>query len=507
MTFHTVLDAPTASSQDGQYFVKKNLTSEIWIKAGNIIRLMSIIDVTNMDNYWYGIRKFKNDDSKTPTRIGSLQMHKDLPVQSQLYRYLATADAGNIRLGENDSTVDAVGNVVDISGSLGNLFLHIPDFYLKVVDTEEYTDWKISPYALPGFDLVSVSDISPVYSTYDNVNSKAASVCNLTWNENGEIARNASGFPVMTANASRFRGANNAAANDVTAKSGLGMGRTAIASASMISYCKAAGDGCHNNSGLPFTVLALLYYIEYANFDIQEAYNPILDSNGYRQGGLGNGTAVNSAEWNNFNAYYPFIPSLVTAKLGNKTGIVDYLIKNWKNTGTTEAPVYEDKTVKVASYRGFECPVEYLFLTSSDFAVWHQTAEQGGKSLCYHCDDIDKIVIPTDNQTIVPEGYKLVAELPRTDGYIRTVSPNLFMMPTLSTGGAANKAYCDYFYTPVDDASPAYGWFSTRVGGNAHTGALAGWRCALTHNRFSPAFANYGFRLCRKKRKSGQTNE
>lgn len=499
MFFYNETNPPTSVSPNGTYYIKRKYTTEIWVKFNNHIELMSIIDIANMDNYWYGIRKTKANDSKLPTRVGSLQMHKDLPVQNGIYRYLATPN-GDVKLGNEDSTVDENGNTVAIDGSNGNLLLRVPDFYLKVVDTDEYTEWRISPYALPGFELISVFDIAPTFSTYDNVNNRAATVCSLIWDEN-EIARDANGFPIVTANAARFRGANNASGNDGTAKSGLGMARTAITSADIINKCKAVGADYHNNSGLAYNALALLYYIEYCNFDIQETYNPILDANGYHQGGLGNGTAVNNTEWVNFNSNYPFVPSFITAKIGNKTGVVSYTIKNWKNTGTTEAPVYEDKVVNVASYRGFELPSEYLVMISSDYAVWHQTIEQGGKSLCYFCNDISKIVVPADNQTTIPYGYELVAELPRTDGYIKSVSPNIHMMPA-SVGGAANKAYCDYFYTPVDDASPVYGWFSTRFCGLAYTGAAAGWRFALTTYRFAFAYAPHGFRLCREKRKS-----
>ncbi len=491
MKFYTVKTPPTLASEDGTYYVKFGRLSQIWVKIGTKIELMAEYDIDSSGG-WYGIRKYKGDDSKRPTRIGNPQMHLDLPLQSQIYRYIATLDGNKIPLNPDNSIYDMSGNRVALDGTLGNIMLHVPNPYFRCVDTPQYTDYCISPFPLPGFKLIEIPDISAVHSTYDNINNRAASVCSLVFDDFGDIIRGEDGFPLRTENAAQFRGGSNNATLDGTKASSLGMCRTYASGSDIVNKCKAVGAGYHNNSGLAYSVLALYYYIEYANFDIQEAYNPVPDVMGYRQGGLGNGTAVISSEWSEFNSYYPFIPSLVTAKLGNKTGIVPYVIKEWQ-TGV-------DKTVQVPSYRGFEMPSEYINILSSDFAVWHQTEEQGGKSLCFHCPDIDKIIIPSADQTNIPDGYELVAEVPRNDGYIREVSNNIYMMPTVSTGGGGNKAFCDYYYQPTGGASPTFGWFSTRRGGYAHSGAIAGWRYTITSSRFSGAGANHGFRLCRSKR-------
>lgn len=487
MRFFTVLSTPTSESDDGMYLVKYDKTSEIWMKAGSILKMMARYNED--DPNYYGIRKYKNSDSKYPTRIGSLQLHLDLPIQNGIYRYIAKFDGGIIKLDKNNSIYTEEGTLAPIDGSVGNLMLHIPDFYLKIVDTDDYTDWRISPYPLPGYDLVSVPDISPVFSTYDRVNDRAASVCSLVFDSDGNIMRDANGFPQTTANAAQFRGGNNNSSLDGTKASQLGMARTNTAGANIFTKCKNVGDKYHANSGLAYSVISLLYYIEYANFDVQETYNPAPTPEGYRQGGLGNGTAVLGSEWSNFNGLYPFIPSFVTAKLGNNTGIVSYTIRDW---GTS------DKTINVASYRGLECPYRHLIMLNSDYAVWHQSAEEGGKSLLYYCQDISKIVIPTSDQTTVPDGYEFIAEMPRTDGYITHVTPNVHMAP-VRTGGSSIKAYCDSYTTPVDNPTPSYGWFSTRFCGYAVTDADAGLRLYFTDSRFSVAHTAYGFRLCKLK--------
>lgn len=63
-----------------------------------------------------------------------------------------------------------------------------------------------------------------------------------------------------------------------------------------------------------------LYVIEYANFNSQENFNSDLTTEGYKQGGLGNGVTT-IGNWNEFNKYYPVIPNGYTNEFGNNTNI------------------------------------------------------------------------------------------------------------------------------------------------------------------------------------------
>ena len=63
-----------------------------------------------------------------------------------------------------------------------------------------------------------------------------------------------------------------------------------------------------------------LYVIEYANFNSQETFNSDLTTDGFKQGGLGNGVTI-IRNWNQFNNYYPIIPSGYTNEFGNSTNI------------------------------------------------------------------------------------------------------------------------------------------------------------------------------------------
>lgn len=71
---------------------------------------------------------------------------------------------------------------------------------------------------------------------------------------------------------------------------------------------------------LEYCALQALCYIEYANFDNQAALNTNLTSDGFKQGGLGNGvTNLNWERWTAFNGNNPIVQTYWTAEhnIGN----------------------------------------------------------------------------------------------------------------------------------------------------------------------------------------------
>lgn len=224
--------------------------------------------------------------------------------------------------------------------------LEKPEYYFKL--EIEGTKWirAYSEYPLPGFIKMERKTVSPWYATVDITNSIAVSGCWLTWNGD-EIARDSDGFVILKANAAQFRGGSGAgdAAKDGTYNSMLGMPRTSISKAGVRPFCK---NGTHHGAYRVYNEIAWLQRVEYASLHCQDTYTETLTADGFHQGGLGSGCAVNGTEWNTWGGYKPFVPCGVTATLGNNTGKVSYTIKGW--TGG-------DKVVQVTSYRGLETPL------------------------------------------------------------------------------------------------------------------------------------------------------
>ena len=86
------------------------------------------------------------------------------------------------------------------------------------------------------------------------------------------------------------------------------------------------------------------YFIEYADFDVKKPFNSNLTSEGYHQGGLGEGL-ISIDNWSNYNSQTPNVP-------------IDYTLSAGNNTKLTSEPSHSfgtsiQRQLNVPCYRGF----------------------------------------------------------------------------------------------------------------------------------------------------------
>lgn len=426
---------------------------------------------------WYGVQ----GDLASPkdyklTRIGNMSLHKTLPLQNRMRRFVENTD-GSVKyyLGYNDSRKTVGGATAKLDCTDGNVMLELPDYYFRLEMDGTKWAYAISEYPLPGFTHIPRRTISPWYATIDNVNNQSASGCFLTW-DGDDVARGDDGLPVFTSNAAQFRGGSNNASLDGTYKSQLGMARTSISRNTFRSACK---NGTHGGSGRAYNTIKWFFRIEYASLNCQDTFNASLTSEGYHQGGLGD-LYFDGNTWNTLNGYNPFIPSGVTAPLGNNTGIIPYAVT--LADGST-------KNYNVASYRGFETPYEYLWLITDDILVYYGEKE----TTIYVCDDPTKFKTPSDSQTTVPDGYEPVATLPRSEGNGLTEAITDKGMSFINAvGGSSNTGVCDVFWRKA-----TVGWWGALLSANANGGTIAGFGYLDTNYRAASAWTSTALRLCR----------
>jgi hypothetical protein len=448
------------------------------------------------NSLWYGLKISLTNTGKSTTdgkmeRVGNLDLHRSLPINKRIRRYMAKTDGSiNYWLGANDSTLKDGGGTASLNALDGNVMLYKPDYWRRVEFDGDYLLVAISEVELPGFTYMKECAVSPWFATFDRTANLPVSASFLQWNADGTLKRDEiSNLPVFTDNVANFRGGNNSTTNDANAKSLLGMPATNNSKATIRTRCRNLGAKWHHGGWRFREEMSWLMAIEFGSLDSQAAYNSEKTPDGFAQGGLGNGTYVPSAEWSTFNSYYPFIPCGVTAKLGNNTGIVPYLIKEWK-TG-------EDKTVNVASYRGWEAPQQYLWEQSDDVIIYHGKPSDGNKSLIYLCEDASKFITPADTATVIPDGYNELGALPRASGYISSMGVgNGWTFPNSVAGGASNKNYCDYYWYPTVTDGNGFGWYQLLSAVRASTAETAGVRGASANARGASTDAYYGFPLC-----------
>lgn len=414
-------------------------------------------------DYYYGIEWDTTVSNPKPTRIGKMELHKELPLQSMM-RNCILKDDGSVAyyLHANDSTKQDNGAAADLTGATGQMETELPDMYVRFETDGNKCRHLQSTEPLPGFHLWRKGYIGSVEATVQRSTTTLASVCNTD---------------------ADYRGGNNDATRDGTYRTMLGMPATSISLTNFRAYARKRGSTEWNcNLYRLHKMMWWLFAVEYANFNSQADFNAALDENGYHQGGLGAGvTTWDGTSWSNYNGYYPLVPCGVTNSLGNHTGTVDYNV-----IGSDGSTV---KTFAVPRYRGVENPFGHIWKWTDGCKCIIQSEASGGVSKFYVCDN------PANFTSSGTTNYDYRGNLPRSEGYVKSLilGEDGEIMP-LAVGGGSTTYFCDYFYTNI----PTSGESERGVlfGGSATNGATAGFVYAYTYATAATAAAYLGSRLC-----------
>lgn len=415
-------------------------------------------------DYYYGIEWDITVSNKKPTRIGKMELHQSLPLQSMMRRCTLKDDGTvNYYLHPNDSTKRDNGAAADLTGAHGQYMVELPDMYVRFEMDGNKCRHLQSTQPLPGFKLWRKDYVSAVEATVQRSTNTLCAVVNMD---------------------ADYRGGGNQAAWDELSKTQLGKPATNISLTNFRAYARKRGSTEWNcNLYQTHKKLWWLFAVEYCNFDSQDGFNAELTEDGLHQGGLSNGvTNLNGTKWSNFSGYYPVIPCGTTNSLGNHTGVVEYTMPDEYDPGVVVK-------VNVPSYRGVENPFGHIWKWTDGCKCLIQSEADGGLSEFYVCDNPDAF---TSSGTA---NYNLRGNLPRKEGYVKQLilGEDGEIMP-LAIGAGSTTYFCDYFYTSI----PATGTSERGVlfGGYAYYGAVAGFVYAYTNATASYAYATIGSRLC-----------
>lgn len=433
------------------------------------------IDYTGLEDiYSYGVEWDSTVSDPTLTRIGNPLLHKSLPIQSQYKGCVANGGVVNYYLNPNDWSQKADGTPSVLDGTDGTVRVHIPKFYGKsgVEGTKRWV--RISTIKMDDtWTEIPEMLVDAYRSTVDTTTSatpKAVSVVNTT---------------------AEFRGGGNRTANDTYLetdkfRSDLGKPRTNISRANMRTYATNAGSEI-----LCYEYYKWIFYwawvIEYATFNSQATYNADLTSDGYHQGGLGDGiTTWDNTNWDNYNGYYPLTPCGYCNEFGNFTGIKDLVIPE---TTIDDSTTVATKTFKVPRWRGFDNPFGDIW-TNLDGIILERTAANEASSV-YTTTDSSKFgddATAKNNMTVA--GTEIAS-----DGWTKDfdLGEKGNIIPS-AVGGSAITYMCDYHYCNASSMSLR----TLIVGSCANYGSIAGLGCVNSNNGVGDANATVGFRTLNK---------
>ena len=348
-----------------------------------------------------------------------------------------------------------------LNGYDGEVMVEVPEFWIKSWDTDTRREVRISPSKID--DTWEHQPKLLVAAYHDTVlNTIPENMGYLSTLEAN------SALSVMNTN-SYCRGGNNSSTYDayITSdrfRSMLGKPRTSISRATMRANCRRSGKEIL--SYLQYKrVLYWLYFIEYANFNCQAGFNSELTSEGFRQGGLGDGvTTVNSSYWNFYNNYNPVTPNGYTNEFGNGTNIKAMTIVMPTVSGGEPT---SSTTQYVPRWHGIENPFGDIWNNVDGIIINSSSIVENGKkySEVYATED-PLLYSDSDYSKMRVVGIELNNE----DGYVKewNLGNTAEIIPRLN-GGNTTQYKCDYHL--INNAT---GLRMLVLSGGASTGGTAG---------------------------------
>lgn len=420
----------------------------------NVVSRHITFNVTsqNLEEFdWYGVSWSETSSNPDCTRIGNMDMHRTLPIQSMMKGYIYFKDGNPLyrMLKLNDSWTKcenySAGGWRDVSTLLEdsnvNVMIKIPEFWWidDYVESTETHNLKICPHAKPGWHHHKEAYVS-AYEGYIDGNYYRSS-------------KN----KIPSVNFTRSTVRPKARAN------GLGN------SWNIYTYNEHRAI-CH------------LFLVEYATRNSQKAVNTELTPEGFRQGGLGSGCTTGTATINGAQTW-SFIPTGSSDSLGSGSGEVTVTIQQTDSSGSNTTTT----TRKCNRYRGIENPFGHVWKHTDDVISVYISGY--GARFWYKCDSPDHFgdSISNDNPY-----YKNIAANAVVTGYktkIATTSTCDFFASSCNNGSETTY-WCDYNWDNTDGSLHCL-----LIGGGSDDGGAAGLFTLHSFSGVSLSGAHVGSRL------------
>lgn len=406
------------------------------------------------ERYAYGVEWDTASSSPDGVRVGNMQLHRELPVQSNI-RGVILDNKGGIKSYLNNSNW---GNI-NTEYLTESVMTEIPEHWYKLYQDGTKFRMMLSAMPLPGYSHIDQFYISSFESGIDRESSTLIS-----------------SYGVGSTNVNK-RGGDNTAEWDNTYRSLLGLPVTNLTRDQFRQAARKRGSGWEMYTYGAHKTLFWLFAVEYATLNSQKLFNAQKDANGFSQGGLGLGP-TQMTDWANFNNANPLIPCGYTNEFGNSSGEKAYVVKN-SSDGT-------HATLMANRYRGIENPFGHIW-KYTDGANIQVTTGDDGLSILWTADD------PSNFSDSSYVGYDKKGNICRTDGFAKKMLLGEDGdIVTTEIGGSSSTYWCDYYATNTS----ANRMQVIQVGGNADSETSAGLAYVSAGDPPSGAYRRVGSRLC-----------
>lgn len=395
----------------------------------NVVSRHITFNVTsqNLEEFdWYGVSWSETSSNPDCTRIGNMDMHRSLPIQSMMKPFAFQTQPVYkdqfVPLKEN-FTEAMYGHVSNREAgqvaSTVNVMIKIPEFWY----VDDYTpgtkthNLKICPHAKPGWHHHKEAYVS----AYEAFN----------FDNKGRLISMKSVVP--TVNFTRTNGRTWARAN----------GFDGEAKWNLYTYEEHRAI-CH------------LFLVEYATRNSQKAVNTELTPEGFRQGGLGSGCTTGTATINGAQTW-SFILTGSSDSLGSGSGEVTVTIQQTDSSGSNTSTI----TRKCNRYRGIENPFGHIWKHTDDIISIYE-----GSWRTYY-----KSIKPDQFATNKNNSYKPLTSAAVVTGYKTEIraTPTCDFFAEACTSGSETTYWCDYNWDNTDASEHCL-----LIGGRSGSGGAAG---------------------------------
>ena len=395
---------------------------------------------------WYGVSWSETSSNPDCTRIGNMDMHRSLPIQSMMKPFAFNCGQPHFKdqyvpVKENFTSGQYSHNVNDSLSQATNdinIMIKIPEFWY----TDDYNfntkthNLKICQHAKSGWNHHKEAYVS-AYELY-NLNGRA-----ISKREN-----------IPTVNFTRANGRTWARAN----------GFDGEAKWNLYTYEEHRAI-CH------------LFLVEYATRNSQKAVNTTLTAEGFRQGGLGSGCTTGTATINGATTY-SFIPTGSSDSLGSGSGEVTVTIQQTDSSGHNTSTI----TRKCNRYRGIENPFGHVWKHTDDVISIYG----GGYRTWY------KSIKPEQFANNKNTSYKPLTTATVVTGYKTEIraTPTCDFFAAACTNGSESTYWCDYNWDNTDTSEHCL-----LIGGDSDNGGAAGLFSLTSDTEVGLSYAIIGSRL------------
>lgn len=399
---------------------------------------------------WYGVSWSETSSNPDCTRIGNMDMHRTLPIQSMMKPYIITGINNpygqELLLQVNDdfqTTIFSAQNNTQwqiVTRSTDQMFIKIPEFwYIDDYSPSSKThNLKICPHNKPGWYHHKEAFVSAYEGYLDG--DRYSSIKNK----------------IPTVNVTRENLRSLVRVNGFSGESKW----------NIYTYEEHRAI-CH------------LFLVEYATRNSRKAVNTELTPEGFRQGGLGSGCTTGAVTINGATTY-SFIPTGSSDSLGSGSGEVTVTIQQTDSSGSNTTTT----TRKCNRYRGIENPFGHIWKHTDDIISVYQST--------YNVRTWYKSMQPDQFATNKNSSYKSLRSSTVVSGYKTeiTATSTCDFFAAACSGGSETTYWCDYNWDNTDTSEHCL-----LIGGDSVDGGQAGLFGLGSHDGVSYSHATIGSRL------------